>query len=199
MESIAESKGDFELDKEANLFSGMLASDADQNQRQRKKELKASKIYAAKRAKLLKEIFDYIYVAKCQKLFSLAWYDYLTYAQSNDSSTSAIALPTTCCNRLSCSSRELLYTQQEPFIDTTTTKITGANQVWIKCRTLALKQWRTKTTTQLWNIAGVTRSTPKNLILSDCCLIALAKSKRLSNLTELIKFLKPWHGIFKHA
>lgn len=32
--SVAKLEGDFELDKEADLFSGMLASDTNQNQRQ---------------------------------------------------------------------------------------------------------------------------------------------------------------------
>ena len=73
LESGAESEGDFELDEKANPFSGILASDADQNQRQRKKELKANETDAAKRAKLPNEIFDYIHVARCRRLFSLAW------------------------------------------------------------------------------------------------------------------------------
>lgn len=64
---------------------------------------------------------------------------------------------------------------------------------------LALKQWRTETSIQLWNTAGVTRAMPENLVLPDCCLVALAKSEKLSNLTELIKFLEPWHSISKHA
>ena len=40
---------------------------------------------------------------------------------------------------------------------------------------------------------------PKSLIIPDCCLVALAKSEGLLNLTELIEFLEPWHNIFKHA
>lgn len=65
LEFVAELEGDFELDKEADLFSGILASDADQNQNRWKKELKANKTDAAKQAKLHNEIFDYIHVAKC--------------------------------------------------------------------------------------------------------------------------------------
>lgn len=107
--SIAKLNSDFELDEEANLFSGILALDVDQNQRQRKKELKANKTDTAKQVKLLNEIFDYIHIAKCQKLFSLAWYDNLMYAQSNNSSTPAVIFPPSCCNGLSCSSTELLY------------------------------------------------------------------------------------------
>ena len=40
---------------------------------------------------------------------------------------------------------------------------------------------------------------PESLVLPNCCLVALAKSEGLSNLTELIKFLEPWHSVFKHA
>lgn len=39
----------------------------------------------------------------------------------------------------------------------------------------------------------------ESLVLSDCCLVPLAKSKGLSNLMELIKFLKSWHNISKYA
>lgn len=39
----------------------------------------------------------------------------------------------------------------------------------------------------------------KNFVLPNCHLVALAKFERLSNLTELIKFLEFWHGVFKHV
>lgn len=39
----------------------------------------------------------------------------------------------------------------------------------------------------------------ENLVLLDCYFIALAKSKRLSNLIEVIIFLESWHNIFKYA
>ena len=139
LEFVTKLESDFELNKEADLFSRMLVLDANQNQRQRKKDLKANKIDVEKRAKLPHKIFDYIHIASCWKLFFLAWYDNLTYIQSNDSSTPLVALPTTCCNGPSCSSTKSLYTQQELFIDTTTIKITKADQEWIACWTLALK------------------------------------------------------------
>lgn len=40
---------------------------------------------------------------------------------------------------------------------------------------------------------------PESLVLPDCCLVALATSERLSNLTKLIKFLEPWHGVSKYT
>lgn len=39
---------------------------------------------------------------------------------------------------------------------------------------------------------------PESLVLPDYCLITLAKSKGLSNLTELIKFLASWYSISKY-
>lgn len=110
LEFVAESERDFKLNEQADLFSRMLASDADQNQRQQKEEFKANKTDAVKRGKLLNEIFDYIHVARCQTPFSLAWYNNLTYAQSNDSSTLTVTLPTPYGNGPSCSSTKPLYT-----------------------------------------------------------------------------------------
>lgn len=39
---------------------------------------------------------------------------------------------------------------------------------------------------------------PKSLVLSNCCLVPLVKSKGLLNLMELIKFLESWHNISKY-
>lgn len=63
------------------------------------------------RAKLPNKIFDCIYIAWCQKLFSLTWYNDLTYAQSeNISSTKELPVPY--CNRSSYNSIELNYIQR---------------------------------------------------------------------------------------
>lgn len=35
--------------------------------------------------------------------------------------------------------------------------------------------------------------------MSDCYLIALIKSEGLLNITELIEFLEPWHGVSKYV
>ncbi|MCJ1468820.1 hypothetical protein MMC07_007450 [Pseudocyphellaria aurata] len=57
------------------------------------------------------EIFDYIYVALCRRLFSLAWYDDFTYATASSAATAAPAkaLPDACYNGLSCQSPEPNY------------------------------------------------------------------------------------------
>ena len=200
LESVAGLECDLELNKEVDLFSRILASDADQNRRQQKKELQTNLTNAAKQAKLPNEIFDYIHIAKYRRLFFLAWYDNLTYAQSNDSfAPAAAALLIACCNGLSYRSTEPSYIQRKPFIDMTTTKTTEADREWMACRTLALKQWRTEVCTRLWNGAGVKNTISESLVMLNCCLVALVKSEGLLNITELIEFLEPWHGVSKHT
>lgn len=81
----------------------------------------------------------------------------------------------------------------------TTTKTTEADREWMACRTLALKQWRTEASTRLWNAAGMKNTMPESLVMPDCCLVTLVKSEGLLNITELIEFLEPWHGVSKHA
>ena len=66
---VAGSEYDFELNKEIDFFSAILTSDANQNWSQQKKELQTNLTDAVKEIKLVNEIFDYIYIAKCQKFF----------------------------------------------------------------------------------------------------------------------------------
>lgn len=48
LKSVAGLECDFELDKKINLFSGILASDADQNWRQQKRKQQTNLMDAAK-------------------------------------------------------------------------------------------------------------------------------------------------------
>lgn len=107
---MARLEADFEYKKEADLFSGILASNANQDQKEQKKELQTLQTDTTKQSRLPIEIFDYIYVAKYQKLFSLAWYDDITYAQSENSSFIKV-LPISCCNGPNCHFTEPYYTQ----------------------------------------------------------------------------------------
>ena len=122
----------------------------------------------------------------------------MTYAQSEDSSP-AKALPIPCCNGLSCNFTEPYYTQRKLFVNTAIAKATEADREWMACRTLALKQWKTETSIWLWNAAGVKNAMFESLVMPDYCLIPPVKSRRLLNLTELIEFLEPWHGVSKHV
>lgn len=69
VESIAGSKTDLNFDKGVELFD--LTTDADYDCSQQKKK-KTFQIDVVKHAKLPNEIFDYIHVARYQRLFSLA-------------------------------------------------------------------------------------------------------------------------------
>lgn len=64
-EVSSEAGSDAEFDEEADLFLGVLATEVDQDRKQKKKEPKASQTDASKYAKLSNEIFDYIHVARC--------------------------------------------------------------------------------------------------------------------------------------
>lgn len=120
----------------------------------------------------------------------------MTYAQSEDTKE----LPVPCCNGPSCNSVEPDFIQREPFMDTTNPPITEADREWIVCQTLELKRWRTETSTRFWEASGVKKRMPEGLTMPDNCLVALAKSGGLlATLTQLIKFLEPWHGVSKYA
>lgn len=58
-------------------------------------------------------------MTRCQRLFFLAWYNDLTYAQSEDTQE----LPVPCCNVPSYNFIEPNYIQQESFMDTTTATV----------------------------------------------------------------------------
>lgn len=118
-ESIVVSEANIEFDEETNFFLGALAKNVGQNHSHKKKEKQASRTNVAKYAKYPNKIFDYIHVTCCQRLFSLAWYNDLTYVQSKDVSyTKELSVPY--CNGPSCNSTEPDYIQREPFINTTT-------------------------------------------------------------------------------
>lgn len=139
----SEAEAEYELDEKTDLFSEIFATEANQSQKQQKKNHKTSRSDVAKHANLSIKIFDYIHVARCHRLFFLTWYDDLTSAQSKDSLSKS--LPTSCCNRQSCNSVEPDYLQQASFIDKTTVKVTEVDRKWMAYRTLALKQLRLKT------------------------------------------------------
>lgn len=90
--------------EDANLFGELIITDANENQEKRKKQRQSSKTDAQKQARFLNEIFDYIYVAKSQKLFFLAWYSDITYANIDQNS-----LLFSCCNSSTCKSQEPDY------------------------------------------------------------------------------------------
>ena len=117
LESIAGSKADLDIDEKTDLFD--LDTNTDQDQLQEKKEKKISQTDATKCVKLPNEILDFIYIAQCQRLFSLAWYNNMTYAQNKDTKE----LPVPCCNDSSCNLVEPDFIYRELFIDLTNPSI----------------------------------------------------------------------------
>lgn len=102
--SVADSEAKTFDMEDADLFGKLIITDADENQQKRKKQRQSSKTDAQKRARLPNEIFDYIHVAGCRRLFSLAWYGDTTYANIDRN-----PLPSSCCNGSTCKSQELDY------------------------------------------------------------------------------------------
>lgn len=96
-----------------NLISDLLAIEFDKTQPSKKKECESHELNAAKLANLLEEILEYIYVAKYRRSPTLAWYNNMIYAYTNNE-LGAIATKVIfqlCCNKPSCQSRkpDLIY------------------------------------------------------------------------------------------
>lgn len=140
----------------------------------------------------------------CRRLFSLAWYDDLTYADevTSDESILKKPLPKACCNGPSCNNPEPEYLRREPFIQYITTKYSKSDREWMACQTIKLKEWRKETAARIWLKQGVDEDEelPDNLIMDDTCLTALAKNgELLQDLPTIIEFLKPWYGMARYA
>lgn len=189
---------DSDLSDDVDPMATLLATEAEASLEKRKKARLSRKNHLSKRAKIPDDIFDYINIARCRRLFSLAYYDDLTYAQEKGSKSNK-ALPTACCNGPSCNSPEPEYLQREPFMEQATViKYADAELEWIACRIAGLKQWRNEKSIRFWLQEGLgaeAKNMPDNLILSDCCLLALAKDgELLQDESSLVDFLEPWHG-----
>lgn len=77
-----------------------LFSTEDESKNLKKFKQKANKTDLQKRTNLLDKIFNYIYYAPYQYLFSLAWYDDIIYKVDNIIDLSK-AFPEPCCNKSS--------------------------------------------------------------------------------------------------
>lgn len=100
-----------------NLVASLLGIGGEESKRQSRKR-SSNKTDAEKRRNLPDEIFEYIHVARCRRLFSLVWYDDMTYARTDDAGVTT-PLPTLCCNGPDCLFVESDYLRREPFIDLT--------------------------------------------------------------------------------
>lgn len=179
----------------------MVATEAEEDSNAKRARKQASKTDAQKRAKLPDELFDYIHAAKCRRLFSLAWYKDLTYAPNADRISKA--LPKLCCNGPSCNSKEPDFLERPPFIDTTPAKFNETAREWIAYRTAELKKWRKATSKSFWLEQKVDAEIPDTLLMSDACLVALAKAA--DGLLDCVdgskvkEFLQPWYGLDNYA
>lgn len=119
-ESILGSKADLDNVDDDDLMATLLATDVEDSRKKAKKDKQTSCTNEKKRDNLADKIFDYIYVARCRQLFSLAWYNDITYAEQKDGLTKP--LPTPCCNGPSCLSPEPEFMQKKPFISSFSVK-----------------------------------------------------------------------------
>ena len=123
-------------------------------------------------------MFNYIHNTPCRRLFSLAWYDDITYKVDKATGLSK-ALPQSCCNGSSCQSAEPEVLQKNPFINIIPTKHTETDREQIFYHTAALKTWKKETSKHLWQKERIEKSMPHSLIMLDNCLFAIAKSADL--------------------
>lgn len=89
MIKVAESAVESELnefdDPVTNILFNLIVIKTKKDSNTKKAKKQTSKTEMKKRVKLPNKLFDYIYTAQCQKLFSLAWYNDLTYTSNVNS------------------------------------------------------------------------------------------------------------------
>lgn len=72
---------DSDLTDDVDPMATLLATEAEARLEKRKKPRLLRQNHISKRAKIPDDIFDYINTTRCRRLFSLAYYGDLTYAQ----------------------------------------------------------------------------------------------------------------------
>ena len=133
-ESIAGSEQEFDEPDTENLL--LLATEREDKMVKKNNEKKANKSDAKKRANLSNEIFNYIHVTPYRRLFSLAWYDDMTYTKNAD--RSMLALPTLYCNEHGCNSTTPDFLSREAFIDASPVIYRKVDREWVACRMVEL-------------------------------------------------------------
>lgn len=95
LKSLAASNAEFE-DCNANQLFDFLTIDTEASSKSKKQIKQTFQTDAQRQASLPDQIFDYIYTAQCHHLFSLVWYDNLTYIVKENGSTKSLSV--LCCN-----------------------------------------------------------------------------------------------------
>lgn len=176
----------------------MLSIKAKEETKSKKKKKKSSKTDAQKPDYLPDKIFDYIHAAKYKRLFSLAWYDNLTYLLKNNDVGKP--LPVFCCNGSGCQLKELLYLYCNFFVDLNPTKFLKADWKWIVCQTDKLKSWRKEKSQQVWIAKEIKTNMPDKQIISNSCFLALIKNGgTFTNKATLCDFLQLWYWADKYC
>lgn len=142
-------KGD--VDEEVNdpkFLLALFATESKVTNQRKSAKYQSNKSDLQKHANLPDEFFDYIYCALYRRLFSLAWYNDMTYA-INKITGFGIDLPTSCCNRFNYKNTEPEFLQRELFINIAPTKYSKSDREWITYQTATLKTWKKETSKYL--------------------------------------------------
>lgn len=135
-----------------------------------------------------------MHVAKCRRLFSLAWYDDLTYGDGPSSKP----LSTLCCNVSECLSDDLDFLKREPFVKPVTVKYSEAERELIACRFAALTEWRKEKSEAVWSKDGLD-GMPESLLMLYQYLSSLSKDgEQLNDEAKLQVFFQPWPDLIEY-
>lgn len=138
-------------------------------------------------------------MASCRRLFSLTWYDDITYASNKINGITTKLLPTICYNGSGCQSIKPEFLEREQLFEVTSSKYSESEREWIVFRTLGLQKWREETSKRLWRKEGIEHDMPVSIIMSDICLMAIAKNANILIIVDsMLQFLEPWSGVKKH-
>lgn len=186
------SKLDEFTDLATDQLFDLLTTDGENKTRSKKSRKRESKTNAAKRENLPDKIFDYIHIAQCRRLFSLASYDDQTYVSTSK------ALPNPCCNGPSCKSEDPECLKRAFFIDNTPIKLSEGDRKWIAYWTAKLKAWRGATSKAYWLEQKVSRNMLDSLLMPDACLAGLAKNgENLDDELKIHEFIRPWPALYQ--
>ncbi len=111
-------KSNYGLASETNKFLFLLTTERELEKKKQPINKKISKSNAERHVALPNEIFDYIHVAFCQRLFLLTWYEDMTYVVKEKFNNSKVLLEL-CCNKSRCRSLELEFINQTPYFKIT--------------------------------------------------------------------------------
>ena len=144
MELIAGFEQEFDEPDTENLL--LLTTEMEDNIVKKKNEKKANKSNAKKHITLSNEIFNYIHVTPCHRVFLLTWYDNITYTKNVNGSM--LALPTFYYNRHNYNSILPNFLSREAFIDVSLITYMEVDREWVACQMVKLQKWHKQVATK---------------------------------------------------